>query len=158
MKKLIIEWQRLLDEQKRTCPRCDSTEQEIEKAVQKLHRLLNPSDIVINLVKKEIDPESFKKDALQSNKILVAGKTLEEWLGAKTGQSKCCESCGDAECRTVEYADETHEAIPAELIVRAGLIAVSQVFGVNLPETAQQKPILKVLLKNREHDSMRRSQ
>ncbi len=28
-----------------------------------------------------IDLESFQKDVLQSNKILVAGKTLEEWLG-----------------------------------------------------------------------------
>ncbi len=105
-----------------------------------------------------IDPESFQKDVLQSNKILVAGNALEEWLGAKTGKSKCCETCGDAECRTVEYADKTHEAIPAELIVRAELIAVSQVFGVNLPETTQRKPILKVLLKNHEHDSIRRSQ
>ena len=150
MKKLILEWQRLLDEHKQTCPRCGSTEQELEKAVSELNRLFKQSDIVVDLVKKSIDPASFKKDVLQSNKILIAGKTLEEWLGATTGQSKCCETCGDAECRTVEYADETHEAIPADLIVRAGLVAVSQVFGVKLPETTQRKPPLKVLLKHRE--------
>ncbi len=151
MKTLDIEWQRLLDEQKQTCPRCGSTELEVDKAVSELNRLLNQSEIVVNLVKKAIDPESFKKDVLQSNKILIAEKTLEEWLGAKTGQSTCCETCGDAECRTVEYAHETHEAIPADLIVRAGLIAASQVFGVNLPETTQRKPVLKVLFKKREH-------
>lgn len=150
MKTLVVEWQRLLDEQQQTCPRCGSTEREVGKAVQELNRLLNQSGIVANLVKKAIDPESFKKDVLQSNKILIAGKTLEEWLGAKTGQSKCCETCGDAECRTVEYADETHEAIPADLIVRAGIVAVSQVFGVKLPETTQRKPVLKVLFKKRE--------
>jgi small redox-active disulfide protein 2 len=149
VKRLIIEWQRLLDEQKQTCPRCGSTEQEVEKAVQELNRLLKQSDIVVNLTKKAIDPVSFKKDALQSNKILIAGKTLEDWLEAKTGQSKCCETCGDAECRTVEYAEETHEAIPAELVARAGLIAVSQVFGVKLPETTQRKPVAKVLFKKR---------
>lgn len=147
MKTLVVEWQRLLDEQTQTCPRCGSTEQEVEKAVQELNRLLNPSGIVASLSKKAIDPESFKRDVLQSNKIMIAGKTLEEWLGANTGQSKCCETCGDAECRTVEYADETHEAIPADLIVRSGLIAAAQVFAVKLPQATQRTPVLKILSK-----------
>lgn len=149
MKTLVLEWQRLLDEREQTCPRCGSTEQEVEKAVKELNQLLEPSGVVASLVKKAIDHESFKKDVLQSNKIRIAGKTLEEWLGAKTGQSKCCETCGDAECRTVEYADETHEAIPAELIVRAGLIAAEQVFDVKLPQATQRKPVLKIFSKNR---------
>ena len=149
MKKLVIEWQRLLDEQKQTCPRCGSTEQEAEKAVQELNQLLNQSEIVVNLVKKAIDPVSFKKDVLQSNKILIAGKTLEEWVGAKTGKSKCCETCGDAECRTVEYADETHEAIPADLIVRAGLVAAARLFDVKMPQTTERIPVLKIYPKRR---------
>ena len=149
MKKLVIEWQRMLDEQKQTCPRCGSTEQEAEKAVQELNQLLNQSEIVVNLVKKAIDPVSFKKDVLQSNKILIAGKTLEEWVGAKTGQSKCCETCGDAECRTVEYADETHEAIPADLIVRAGLVAAARLFDVEMPQTTERIPVLKIHSKRR---------
>ena len=149
MKTIVIEWQRLLDEQKQTCPRCGSTEEEVEKAVQELNRLLKQSEIVVNLVKKAIDPASFQKDVLQSNKILIAGKTLEEWLGAKTGQSKCCETCGDAECRTVEYADETHEAIPADLIVRAGLAAAARLFGVKLPQMTERKPVVKIVSKRR---------
>jgi len=152
MKTLTIEWRRLLDEQKQTCPRCGSTEQEVDKAVQELNQVLNQSGVVASLVKKAIDPESFKKDALESNKILIAGKTLEEWLGAKTGQSKCCETCGDTECRTVEYADETHEAIPSDLIVKAGLVAATQVFDVKLPQATQRKPLLKILPKKRKHD------
>ena len=149
MKTIVIEWQRLLDEQKQTCPRCGSTEEEVEKAVQELNRLLKQSEIVVNLVKKAIDPASFQKDVLQSNKILIAGKTLEEWLGARTGQSKCCETCGDAECRTVEYADETHEAIPADLIVRAGLISATRLFDVKLPQMTERKPVLKILSRRR---------
>jgi len=86
---------------------------------------------------------------LQSNKILIAGKTLEEWVGAKTGQSKCCETCGDAECRTVEYADETHEAIPADLIVRAGLVAAARLFDVEMPQTTERIPVLKIYSKRR---------
>jgi len=134
MKTLIIEWQRLLDEQGKTCERCGSTEQEVENAVASLNQELKPFEINVSLVKKGIDPESFKKDVLQSNKILIAGKTLEEWLGAGTGQSPCCKVCGDAECRTVEFADQTYETVPADLIVKAGLLAASQVFNVKLPQ------------------------
>ncbi|MGE5174695.1 MAG: DUF2703 domain-containing protein [Betaproteobacteria bacterium] len=147
MKSLVLKWQRLLDEQEKTCPRCGSTEQEVEKAAHSLKKVLAPLGIDVTLLKKAINPERFKKDVLQSNKIMIAGKTLEEWLGAKTGQSKCCETCGDAECRTVEYDEQTHEAIPADLIVRAGLVAAAQVFSVELPEAAQRKPILKIAMK-----------
>ena len=142
MKTLVIEWQRLLDEQKETCPRCGSTEQEVEKAVKELNQTLAPSDIAVNLVKKAIDRSAFKKDALQSNKILIAGKTLEEWLGATTGQSRCCETCGDADCRTVEYGGDTHEAIPAELIVRAGITAAADLFKIQPPQIRERIPVL----------------
>jgi len=147
MKTLLVEWQRLLDEQKQTCPRCSSTEQEVEKAVQELNQMLDQYGVVVSLIKKAIDPTIFKKDVLQSNKILIAGKTLEEWLGAKTGQSKCCETCGDAECRTVEYADETHEAIPADLIVRAGLMAAAYEFKLKPPQTGPRIPVLNLKFK-----------
>jgi len=147
MKTLVVEWQRLLDEQKQTCPRCGTTEQEVEKAVQQLNHALSQSGVVVSLTKKGIDPDSFKKDVLQSNKILIAGKLMEEWLGAKTGQSKCCETCGDAECRTVVYDDETHEAIPADLIVRAGLVAAAYEFKLQPPHTVSRIPVLQVKFK-----------
>jgi len=147
MKTFVVEWQRLLDEQKQTCPRCGSTEQEVEKAVKELNQRLAPSGIIVSLVKKSIDPETFKKDALQSNKIVIAGKTLEGWLGATTGQSKCCETCGDAECRTVEYGGDAHEAIPAELIVRAGSTAAACLFKIQAPQTTQKIPVLKLPIK-----------
>ncbi len=145
MKTLVIEWQRLLDEQKQTCPRCSSTEQEIEKAANDLKRELAPYGIEVSLRKTAIDPESFKKDVLGSNKIVIAGKTLEDWLGAQTGQSKCCDVCGDSECRTVEYAGDTHEAIPEKLIVRAGLAAATYMFKLKPPlKAASRVPLLKI--------------
>lgn len=145
MKTLVIEWQRLLDENKRTCPRCGSTEQEVEKAATTLNRELKPFEIRVILTKKAIKPETFMTDVLQSNKIVIAGRTLEEWLGAETGQSRCCEVCGDAECRTVEYADQSHEMVPADLIVKAGLIAASQVFNVKLPQQGRKRTPIKIL-------------
>ncbi len=146
MKTLLIEWQRLLDENKKTCPRCSLTEEEVEKAVASLTRELKPFEIRVKLVKRAIKSENFRKDALQSNKIVIAGKILEEWLGAETGQSPCCEVCGDAECRTVEYADQSHETIPSDLIVKAGLFAAAQVFNVKLPQV-RRKSSIKILTK-----------
>jgi len=147
MKTLVIEWQRLLDEQQKTCPRCGSTEREVEKAVNSLRKELTTYGIDVVLRKRAIDPESFKKDVLQSNKIMIEGKTLEEWLGAKTGQSKCCEACGDAECRTVEFDGKSHEAIPADMIVKAGCVAASRIFNVKLHDLEEKRTAVKLLSK-----------
>ena len=147
MKTLTIEWQRLLDEQQETCPRCGSTEQEVEKAVNSLKKELAPYEINVTLRKTAIDQESFKQDTQQSNKIMIAGKMLEEWLGAQTGQSKCCDACDDADCRTVEYAGQTHEAVPEDLIFKAGLIAASKMFGVQLLGADKKKSAVKFISK-----------
>lgn len=49
----------------------------------------------------------------------------EEWLGGTIGQRPCCEVCGPNECRTLTIEGRTHEAIPSELVVRAGLLAAA---------------------------------
>ena len=54
-----------------------------------------------------------------------AGKPIEEWLGAGVGESPCCSVCGDRPCRTVEVGGSTYEAIPEDLIVRAAMLAAS---------------------------------
>jgi hypothetical protein len=126
MKTLTITWQRLLvDESGRTCDRCGATERELERAVHTLKQSLAPLGIEVVLVKKALDAVAFAKDALESNRVWIGGKPLEEWLGADVGQSVCCEVCGNAECRTFEIRQETYETIPADLVVRAGLIAAS---------------------------------
>ena len=120
-KSVKIEWQRLIVD-KGTCPRCGSTEQELDKAIKKLGRL----GIKVELKKKEISPAQFKKAPTESNRILIAGKPLEYWLSAQTGKSPCCSACGDNECRTVEVEDQVYETIPAELIVKASLEALKK--------------------------------
>lgn len=126
MKNLTIKWQRLItDKSGKTCPRCSSTEQELEKAVRILKQSLAPVGIEVILQKKILAPAAFKKDVLESNRIWIAGKPLEEWLEADVGQSLCCEVCGNAECRTVEAGQTIYETIPAYLILKAGLAAAS---------------------------------
>jgi hypothetical protein len=123
-KSLKIEWQRLMVD-KETCPRCGSTEQELDKAIKKLGQL----GIKVDLHKKEISPAQFKKAPTESNRILIAGKPMEYWLSARTGKSPCCSACGDNECRTVEVEDQVYETIPTELIVQAALQAVKRRAG-----------------------------
>lgn len=74
---------------------------------------------------KELSNAEFRADPGESNRIWIAGRPLEEWLGASTGSSPCCDQCGDDPCRTVEVDGVTLEAIPAEVIVRAGLMAAA---------------------------------
>jgi hypothetical protein len=121
-KVLTISWQRLVSDGS-TCPRCGSTEDELAKAVEQLEKSLSPLGINVELQKSELSLEDFKKDPVRSNTILFNGTSLEDLLEAKTGQSKCCDVCGDEECRTVEVGGESYETIPAEMIIKAGLIA-----------------------------------
>jgi hypothetical protein len=127
MKVLKIIWQRLLiDKSGETCPRCGSTEKELEKAVHTLKQSLIPLGIEVILEKKSLDPVTFAKDVLESNRIWIGEKPLEAWLEAEVGQSLCCEVCGSAECRTVDVGEKIYETIPADIIIRAGLVAASR--------------------------------
>lgn len=126
MKKLKIVWQRLVDERGQTCDRCGTTETAVKEAVQMLKRALKELGIDVVLEKKILRPSTFLKDPLESNRIWVAGKPIEKWLSATSGQSRCCSTCGDSDCRTVTVDGNTYEAIPAELIVKAGLLAGAQ--------------------------------
>lgn len=123
MKVLEIRWQRLVDEQGQTCDRCGTTETEVENAIQKLRRSLKELDIDVVVEKKALSPITFSIDPLQSNRIWIAGEPIEKWLSATTGQSQCGSTCGDSECRTVTVDGKIYEAIPAELIIKAALLA-----------------------------------
>lgn len=119
-KNLTIVWQRLIIDEN-TCPRCGSTEEELNKAVLQLKEKLNLLGVDVSLEKIELTLEEFKKDPQKSNRILLNGHLLEDVISAKTGKSQCCNECGDEKCRTIEYGDKSFEIIPAELIVKAGL-------------------------------------
>ncbi len=44
-------------------------------------------------------------------------------------KAPCCGPCGDAQCRTVTVGEVTYEAIPRELIVKAGMLAAAEILG-----------------------------
>jgi hypothetical protein len=82
--------------------------------------------IEVRLEKKAITQAEFEKNPHRSNRIVIGDRSLEEWLQARTGQSACCGPCGDAECRAIETQGKIYETIPAELIIKTGLITAGR--------------------------------
>src|SRR6056297_2913489 len=125
MRKLIIKWQRLVED-KETCPRCEQTGAEVKKAVSKLKKSLEPLDVDVEFEEIKLSLKEFKESPLESNLIEINGKSLETWLNAKTGKSECCDICGPNDCRTIEVENKTYEKKPADLIIKGGLAAASE--------------------------------
>ncbi len=128
MKALPILWKRLVDIGE-TCPRCSLTERNVRAAVDKLESAMQPLGIYPVLETRAIDDATFREAPAESNRIWIGGKPMEEWLGAQAGDSPCCEVCGDLPCRTMELHGQTYEAIPEDLIVKAAMIAASQLIA-----------------------------
>jgi len=131
-KVLTIKWQRFVNEKGQTCERCGSTEKELKKAFGALKKSLKGMGVKVVLQKETLTSAEFAGNASESNRIWLDGRTLEEWLNAEVGMSLCgfcCEELGDkVECRTIKVDGKTYETIPKDLIMRAGLLAASQLF------------------------------
>ncbi len=126
MRILPIVWQRLVNTQGRTCPRCHGTGAEVLRAVDRLKAALAPLGVEPVLETAELDEAGFLARPSESNRIWIAGKPIEEWLDGRTGSSRCCDECGDKDCRTIEVGAQSYEVIPEALLVRAGLIAATR--------------------------------
>ncbi len=121
---LTISWQRLVDSGE-TCPRCADTGTEVRRAADILSAALAPLGLAVHLDESVVTPEEFEQTPLESNRIFIEGRSLEDWLGGQVGHSPCCKVCGPNDCRTVTVDGVAHETIPADLIVRAGLLAAA---------------------------------
>lgn len=130
---VTIRWQRLVGEQGGTCARCGDTGTEVQQAAAQLQLALAPLGITVALQQQAIDTDTFRQDVDASNRIWVNDRLLEDWLGAEVGASHCTYCCteagSDVECRTIVHDGQTYEAIPASLIVQAGLMAGAQAFA-----------------------------
>lgn len=133
-----VKWQRLVTDSGETCERCGATGEEFRKAVITLRECLAPLGIDVTAEEEALSEQEFAVETVKSNRIMIEGCTLEEWLSGETGRSEC-ESCCDAvgenvKCRTVNVNGTVYETIPAELIVRAGLLAASRLVGAPEPD------------------------
>ncbi len=123
----------------KTCDRCDATYQEMLRAVSKLEEALKPLGIEPTLETRAIDQESFKTNPSESNRVWIAGKSMETWLDAAVGSSRCCSVCGESECRTVKVGESEFETIPEGLFLKAALVAASQLLGPTSPTPRQDR-------------------
>ncbi len=130
-KVLKIKWQRLISRGK-TCPRCGATERELYKAIVVLKKTLAALGIEVVLEKGQISMSRFKKDPLQSNRIWINNRPLEDYIQGRVGQSSCCDACGPSECRTVKIEEKVYETIPSEIIIKAGLSAALQLVNTRI--------------------------
>ncbi len=126
MRTIRIVWQRLLSLQGQTCDRCAATELALQQAVETLQQVLAPLQIQVEFHRQALTLAQFNQDPQASNRIWIDDQPLETWLGASTGTSPCCSVCGDAACRTLECDQQSYEAIPPRLIIKAGLLAAAQ--------------------------------
>ena len=136
---LHITWQRLVDDASATCPRCNDTGKNLDTAVDILKPVLAPEGIHLLVQKKRILPMAFNQNPLDSNRIYIEGKPLENWLNAETGKSQCCDACGDNECRTLIYEGTAYEDIPAKLIVLGILRAAKTIFHIEFAQYIDQE-------------------
>ncbi|SDT24140.1 DUF2703 domain-containing protein [Pseudomonas oryzae] len=126
---LIIRWQRLVDADGATCPRCQATRDALQHAVARLDAALRPQGIQPRLEISELDATRFAAAPAESNRIWIAGQPLEHWLDARAGSSPCCAQCGPAACRTLEIGATSFDSVPEELLVRAGLRAAADLLA-----------------------------
>lgn len=131
MKRLTILWQRVTVNGG-TCERCGDTGGNVRQAVETLRRELSALDIEVVLTEKALPP--FAPGAVaESNRVFFNGRAVEDLLGAKVGLNRCrscCEMLGKADdakvdCRTLTLDGRVHEALPLELLLRAGRLAAN---------------------------------
>lgn len=128
LKPLPIVWQRLV-RQGATCERCASTQHQVLDALAQLTPLLRPLGCEPVLEVRALEPMAFEADPSASNRIWIAGRPMEFWLGARSGSSPCCSVCGDLPCRTLEFEGRSFETVPRDLVVKAAL-AAARTIGV----------------------------
>lgn len=125
MKTLHMLWQRVTVGAE-TCERCGDTGASVRRAAEVLRRELAALDIVVALNEKALPPFAVA----ESNRVFFNGESVEDLLGAQVGMNhcqSCCEMLGaQTDCRTLIVEGREYEALPEELLVRAGRLAAEK--------------------------------
>lgn len=123
MKELIIEWKHLnIDGD--TCDRCYDTGENLTNEIKRLNRNLKSKGIHVELIDTKLDQSQVQ----QSNLILFNGVPIEEIINIEI-RDNYCDSCSDligkdTYCRTVVFAGNTYEDVPAKAIREAAFVVL----------------------------------
>jgi len=117
---LVIEWKHIGNTVTGTCERCSLTGGAILDVLEELTLYFKENNVTARF-RETVLPDSQIE---QSNKVLINGIPLENYLsGAKVVQTPCC-SCAcltgqdEAECRAIDYGGDRYEAITPDLLKR----------------------------------------
>jgi len=122
---LLVEWRHIGGNVDATCERCAATGRTLAEVVDAIRPALSARRIRVRVTETVLPPERIAG----SNTILFNGIPIEDLLDEVRVEMTPCASCScitgtDASCRAIVCGDETHEAIPADLILNAALRAV----------------------------------
>jgi hypothetical protein len=125
---LVLTWQRTTSSScGGCCGPCGITEKEVQAALASLRPDLGAMGIKVRLDEKMPSAVAKKTNGTQ---MWIGGVPLETWLGAQNVPSSmsCCagEAKGSGGCQSLSMAGQTYSVIPADLIVRAGMMAGEQ--------------------------------
>ena len=119
-----------------TCDRCGDTWAAAETAVASVQAELAAIGLPVDLIERPLPPERIG----DSNRVLVSGRPVEDWLGGAVNMTDC-PSCGELVgepscCRSYEIGGVASDALSAEDIARAiriaaGLVPRSAPVGVS---------------------------
>ncbi|MDO9630295.1 MAG: DUF2703 domain-containing protein [Humidesulfovibrio sp.] len=122
---LDILWQRVTVGAE-TCERCGDTGASVRRAAEVLRDELAALDIAVVLTEKALPPFAV----VESNRVFYNGESLEDLVGAQVGANhcqSCCELLGShTDCRTLIVDGREFEALPEELLLRAGRMAADK--------------------------------
>ncbi len=111
----------------KTCDRCGTTVETVRSAARDLQDVLLALNVRVSLIEHASSTDEI--DA--SNTVLINGRPVEEWLGAKR-VSTDCPSCGDLLgestcCGAIEVEGTVFESYTAEQIRDAAFAALGTV-------------------------------
>lgn len=125
---LLVEWRHIGESVDATCERCAATGRTLAEAevVAAIRPALSARRIRVRVTGTVLPPERIA----ESNTILFNGVPIEDLLDEVRVEMTPCASCScitgtEADCRAIVCGDETHEALPADLILKAALRAVA---------------------------------
>lgn len=127
IRSLRIEWQHVGEDISNTCERCSSTGTTVRQVLRDLEPVFIRNNIQVGFKETVLPPAQLR----DSNRILINGRALEDYLGgSRIVETPCCScSCvksSDAvACRAIETPEGLYESIPADLLLRV-LTAVAE--------------------------------
>ena len=118
MKELKIEWKHY-DKEGETCTRCNSTGNNIQKAIKVISRDSRFDKAKITFKETKLRAEEMP----ESNSVFINGEAIEDILRATASENYChscsCLAGAGTNCRTIELNGKSFEDIPENLILQA---------------------------------------